>query len=66
MKKTSGVALVLLVLAVSHFRVSLGNKEIASKSCVCITVGMITWWGISENMPESSFTETAFIQLQIS
>ena len=33
MKKTSVVALVLLVLAASHFRVSSANMEIASKSC---------------------------------
>ena len=33
---TSAVALALLVLAAFHFRASLANEEITSKSWVCV------------------------------
>ena len=42
MKKTSVVALVLLVLAASHFRASSANEEIAGKPCVGVYAGMFT------------------------
>ena len=42
MKKTSCVALALLVVAAFHFRATSANKEIASKLCACIIIGMFT------------------------
>ena len=59
MKKTSIAPLVLLVLVASQFIASSGNKEIASKSCVCvqnITIGMptLTSEGFAETVPAAN------------